>query len=467
MQPKTSGRLDGPMNRGLRSRTSGRKYFVTRRRTDTLLLILELAAVMFGLSVISESTVVTIFGPIIVVGLVEISGNYRAQITLSALNDLPRLATVCFVATFSVAVLFEIGADVLRVLSLSTVVFVILFAIRVVYYALRRRRRRTSVSARSRTVVVGGGVVAAELLESIAEYPELGLEPIAVVDGDPLYGTDRLLVPVFSGRPLREIVVAENIQTVIVAFRNTPDSTLVSALRECGRLDCEIFIVPRLFEFVHLTADMDRIHTIPLIRVRRDTYRTWFWHFKRIFDFTVSSTAMLLLSPLLVATALAIYFSDRKSPIIFSQVRVGRNGKEFTLFKFRSMRPVEQSSSDEDWSPDTETRANFVGKVIRKTSIDELPQLWNVVRGDMSLVGPRPERPHFVEQFLDSVPSYADRHRVNVGLTGWAAIHGLRGDTSIGDRVIYDNFYIENWSIWLDVKIIILTIKAVVRGTGS
>ncbi|PYE20212.1 exopolysaccharide biosynthesis polyprenyl glycosylphosphotransferase [Williamsia limnetica] len=467
MPPSTSSRLDAPVNRRFKSQVSDRKYFLTRRRTDVGLPILDFVIVIVGLLVISETMIVILLGPLIVVALVELSGNYRAKITLSALNDLPRLAAACFAATFTITALFEIDANVQRVLLLSMYVTVILFVVRLAYYSLRRRRRRKSLKARSRTVVVGGGVVAAELLESIAEYPELGMEPVAVVDGDPMYDADHLRVPVFSGRPLREIVESEDIHTVIVAFRNAPDSTLVSALRECDKLDCEIFLVPRLFEFVHLTSDMDRIHTVPLIRVRRHIYRTWFWNFKRLFDFTLSGLALVALSPILGVTALAVYLSDRTAPIIFSQVRVGRNGDEFTLFKFRSMRPVAPTTSDQDWRPDKDNRVNFVGKLIRKTSIDELPQLWNVVKGDMSLVGPRPERPHFVNQFKDSVPSYRDRHRVNVGLTGWAAIHGLRGDTSIDDRALYDNFYIENWSVWLDIKIIILTIRAVIRGTGS
>ncbi|MCY1658658.1 sugar transferase [Dietzia sp. SL131] len=129
------------------------------------------------------------------------------------------------------------------------------------------------------------------------------------------------------------------------------------------------------------------------------------------------------------------------------------------------MRPVDAEASDTAWHP--EDRISPLGRFLRTTSIDELPQLWNVVRGDMSLVGPRPERPHFVEQFAQTVPSYGDRHRVTAGLTGWAAVNGLRGDTSITDRALYDNFYIQNWSIWLDIKVLLLTVRAVVARTGA
>ena len=467
MLPLISSRLDASKSQTGKPAPSRRKYFFSRSRTDVLLLVLDFVAVAAGLIAFSESVAAALAGAALIAVMIEISGNYRSQITLSALNVMPRLAAISIIAAFVVTVAFEFDAQIQRALLLSVYVFTILFVVRLVYYAIRRRRRRRSPHSRSRTAIVGGGVVAAELVESIAEFPELGLEPIVVVDTDPMFGTDHLQVPVISGRPLRHIVETEQIDTVIVAFRNVPDSTLVSPLRECDGLDCEIFIVPRLFEFVHLNSDMDRIHTVPLIKVRRHIYRTWYWHCKRLFDFASAAGALLVLSPLLAVTALAVKLSDVSSPIIFSQVRVGRNGEEFTLYKFRSMRPIASSESDKDWNPNKTSRVNLVGKLIRKTSIDELPQLWNVVRGDMSLVGPRPERPHFVDQFKDSVPSYRDRHRVNVGLTGWAAIHGLRGDTSIDDRALYDNFYIENWSVWLDIKIIILTLRAVVGGTGS
>lgn len=436
----------------------------SRRRADFHLALLDMlmfTAVMFALL---DTVLGAVAAALAVVLTVELSGNYRSLLTLSALNDAPRLAVAALVG--SLAVEFARGGnDPIRdLLEMTVFIFAALFAIRALYYAVLRRRRRQFPAARRRTVIVGGGLVASQLLDSIHQFPELGLEPVAVIDADPLLGADRLPVPILD-RPLRDVVMELDVQTVIVAFRNRPDSSLVSPLRQCDQLDCEIFLVPRLFEFVHLNSDMDRIHTIPLIRVRRHIYRTWYWQSKRVFDVAVAGIALILLSPLLALSALAVSLSGRGAPILFRQVRVGRDGREFLLYKFRSMRPVETGTSDTDWHP--EDRIGPVGRFLRKTSIDELPQLWNVVRGDMSLVGPRPERPHFVDQFTRTVPSYGDRHRVTVGLTGWAAIHGLRGDTSIGDRALYDNFYIQNWSVWLDIKILLLTVKAVVAGTGS
>ncbi|MFN3599986.1 MAG: sugar transferase [Dietzia sp.] len=428
-----------------------------------MLALIDTVALVAVMFVLLDSVSGAVAAALAVVLTVELSGNYRSLITLSVLNDVPRLAGASLVSALVVE--FAAGGDdpIRHLVVMAACIVASLVTIRALYYTVIRRRR-LSPAARRRTVIVGGGLVASELLDSIHRFPELGLEPVAVIDSDPLLGSDRLPVPVLD-RPLRDVVEEMDVQTVIVAFRNRPDSSLVSPLRQCDQLDCEIFLVPRLFEFVHLNSDMDRIHTIPLIRVRRHIYRTWYWQTKRVFDVSVAGSALILLSPLLVLTALAVSVSDRGAPILFRQIRVGRDGREFTLYKFRSMRPVAATASDIDWHP--EDRIGPIGHFIRKTSIDELPQLWNVVRGDMSLVGPRPERPHFVEQFARTVPSYGDRHRVTVGLTGWAAIHGLRGDTSIGDRALYDNFYIQNWSVWLDIKILLLTVKAVVAGAGS
>ena len=153
--------------------------------------------------------------------------------------------------------------------------------------------------------------------------------------------------------------------------------------------------------------------------------------------------------------------------MIFRQVRVGRDGREFEVFKFRSMRPADPGESDVQWSIAKDSRVGTVGRFIRKTSLDELPQLFNILRGDMTFVGPRPERPHFVAQFRADLPHYQHRHRVPVGLTGLAQVSGLRGDTSIDDRARFDNFYIENWSLWLDVKVILRTVRHVLSPSGS
>jgi lipopolysaccharide/colanic/teichoic acid biosynthesis glycosyltransferase len=176
-------------------------------------------------------------------------------------------------------------------------------------------------------------------------------------------------------------------------------------------------------------------------------------------------TALIILSPMLITVALAVRLEGGRG-VIFQQVRVGRDGKHFYLLKFRSMRPEDDRESQTKWCVAADDRVGPVGRFLRCTSIDELPQLWNIIRGDMTLVGPRPERPHFVELFSAQFDRYAHRHRVQAGLTGFAQVSGLRGDTSIADRARYDNFYIENWSLWLDIKIILRTFREVLFYRG-
>lgn len=183
-------------------------------------------------------------------------------------------------------------------------------------------------------------------------------------------------------------------------------------------------------------------------------------------DIMLSGLALILLSPLFLLVALAVKLDDRTSPVLFRQTRIGEGGREFELLKFRSMRPTDENESQTRWNIAGDPRISPLGAFLRKSSLDEIPQIYNVIRGDMALVGPRPERPHFVNRFSGEYRGYAARHRVPVGLTGWAAINGLRGDTSIADRVMFDNFYIANWSPWMDIRSILLTLWVVIKGTG-
>jgi lipopolysaccharide/colanic/teichoic acid biosynthesis glycosyltransferase len=185
-----------------------------------------------------------------------------------------------------------------------------------------------------------------------------------------------------------------------------------------------------------------------------------------VLDVVVSGVLLLAAGPLLLACAAVLRVSQGPG-VVFRQVRVGQDGKPFTLLKFRTHRPVDEHESATRWSVADERRMPWFCRFLRRTSLDELLQLWNVFRGDMSLVGPRPERPYFVTKFSDTYPGYAARHRMPAGITGLAQIHGLRGDTSIEDRARFDNAYIDNWSLWQDVCILLRTAVTLVRPTGS
>jgi exopolysaccharide biosynthesis polyprenyl glycosylphosphotransferase len=270
------------------------------------------------------------------------------------------------------------------------------------------------------------------------------------------------------GGPSSLSVVLEQcaVRNVVVAFSSMKESDMVSIIRTCDRHECELFVVPRLFELHQVDGEMDNAWGMPLVRLRRAAYRSRAWRVKRLVDVVVSGAMLLFLAPLLTLLALAVRL-DGGPGVLFRQIRVGVDGHTFHVLKFRSLRPADETESATTWNVSQDSRMSWVGRLLRKTSLDELPQLWNVLRGDMSLVGPRPERPHFVDQFRSAYPSYEARHRVPCGLTGWAQVHGLRGDTSIADRARFDNYYIQNWSLWLDMKIMLLTVAAVVRGTGS
>ena len=265
---------------------------------------------------------------------------------------------------------------------------------------------------------------------------------------------------------LGEVIRRHAVRDVIVAYGGAKEEELVDILRTCDRLDVEVFVVPRLFELHNANRYTDEIWGVPLIRVRRAVYRSLWWRVKRLVDVVASALMLLFLAPVLAACALAVRLEGGPG-VIFRQVRVGLDGRPFQVLKFRSLKPVDETESQTQWNIRHDDRLGPVGRFLRASSLDELPQLWNILRGDMSLVGPRPERPHFVQQFSTHIPRYTARHRVPAGLTGWAQAHGLRGDTSIEDRARFDNYYIENWSPWLDMKIVLKTVGQVVRRHGG
>jgi len=262
---------------------------------------------------------------------------------------------------------------------------------------------------------------------------------------------------------LPEILRSYGARYVILAFGSASDTDTVDVLRSLPAGRVEIFIVPRFFEVGAAAGDplVDDVWGIPLIWLRRRASRETMLRAKRTFDVIFAVTVLLLTLPLLAAGALAVAVTS-KGPIMFRQRRIGQHGRPFDLLKLRSM--ALNTDSDTTWSVAADARVTRVGRVLRRTSLDELPQLFNVIKGDMSLVGPRPERPFYVTQFEKTVPRYQDRHRAPVGLTGWAQIHGLRGNSSIDDRVRFDNIYIEHWSIWRDLSILARTFSAMLRG---
>ena len=393
------------------------------------------------------------------------TGLYQPRLSLSVLDDLPRLAggiAIAVMSTGSVAALAN--QPVAPIYERAVLLAASLLAFRLLSYSLLRRWRAMGFGAR-RALLIGAGQVGTQLAQTLQKRPEYGLRVVGFLDRH-AFAAHRLPAPLLGkDRDLVDAVGQYDISVVIIAFGNGSSRDLVELLRGPWRQGCDIFVVPRLFE-VQARGRIDHIGCIPLARLRQSTVTTWSWKVKRFTDVMGAVILIILLSPLMVLTAVAVRI-ESGGGVLFRQERVGRNGRPFTMLKFCSVRPVDDAESCTLWTLNGDGRLGPVGRLIRRTSMDELPQLFNVLRGEMSLVGPRPERPHFVDQFAARFPSYQSRHRVRAGLTGWAAVNGLRGDTSIEERAQFDNIYIDNWSLWVDVKILLRTVPAVLGGTGE
>ncbi|MGV0646402.1 sugar transferase [Mycolicibacterium sp. XJ2546] len=389
-------------------------------------------------------------------------GRHVARLHLSVLDELPFIVTrlLTAMAAVSAVILFlhqkpQVSIFVETALQAAALVI----AGRVVitrFLALARRRGIT----KHQTVLVGGGPLAAELARILDQHREYGLEVIGFVDDGDDCPAARYLPRLGHLGDLDMAVLTTGADMLLVADGNFEEHALTDAVRTGACQSTELLVVPRMHHFHTLTGMADHIGSIPIMRVRNPNLHGPARLVKRTFDVAAAVLALTIVLPVLALTALAVRIEGGPG-IIFRQVRVGRDGKHFELLKFRSMRPANDVESQTKWCVASDNRVGPVGRFLRCTSIDELPQLWNILRGDMTLVGPRPERPHFVEQFSTQFDRYAHRHRVQVGLTGFAQVSGLRGDTSIADRARYDNFYIENWSLWLDIKIVIRTFREV------
>lgn len=394
-------------------------------------------------------------------------GHYRPRVAPSLLDELPSLAARALVAGALVAavrLVTDIGVRDAPVIA--ALVFIPFAALgRLIGYSVIRRNRRIGRLSQP-TLIVGCGQVGNQLAEALKEHPEYGLTPVGYVDDDPLIPVEDRQVPLLgSTEELTNLLVDYRIHNVIFAFTTSRESVLVDLVRLCDRMACDIFFVPRLYELHGSGRDTELIWGLPMTRLRRASYRSLSWHAKRVFDFVASLLGLLVLSPVMLICALAVRLESGRD-VIFKQERVGLDGRRFKVLKFRSLKPTDDLESAHKWNIGEDARLGPVGKMLRRLSLDELPQLWNVVRGDMSLVGPRPERPVFVDQFMQQFPRYMARHRVPAGLTGWAQVNGLRGDTDIADRASFDNYYIENWSLWTDIKILIRTAGQVLGGRG-
>jgi exopolysaccharide biosynthesis polyprenyl glycosylphosphotransferase len=314
-----------------------------------------------------------------------------------------------------------------------------------------------------RLLLIGTGDVAQMILLKTRQSPQLGYRVVGFVNGndDAKVIAD---VPVLGSQgDLQQIVREYRVQEVVITLANASHADLLEMISICTSERAAVRVFPDLFQIVASDLSIDDLDGLPLLTVRDISLRGWKLATKRIFDLVLSALGLILLSPFLMLVALIVRM-ESKGPVFYSQIRVGLDGKPFPMLKFRSMRVDAEDETGPVWAKADDPRRTRVGGLLRQTSIDELPQLINVLLGDMSIVGPRPERPVFVEQFQKIIPRYSERHKEKAGLTGWAQVNGLRGNTSIIERTKYDLYYIENWSILFDLKIILRTIISQFRG---
>jgi len=263
------------------------------------------------------------------------------------------------------------------------------------------------------------------------------------------------------GRIVRE----QAIDRVIVALPLSGQEALIEILRQCRSLQVDVEFIPDLVALISRRARFDEIDGVPVIGLQEIRLSGWNAVVKRAFDLALTVPLLVLLSPLLLLVAVLIRL-DSRGPVFYRQERVGRDRRTFRIIKFRSMRIDAERRSGPVWAHSDDPRRTRLGSFLRTWSLDELPQLFNVLKGDMSVVGPRPERPYFVERFEELVPGYFDRHRVKSGITGWAQVNGLRGSVPIEERTRYDLQYIANWSLALDIRILFMTLRAVFAQRG-
>ena len=447
---------------------------------DLILLYLASVAAVLGAGpahVRGRDWWLAMFYPLIVVFLARFRRWPSPRLDVSVIDTAVEVVGgVSFAAMLLIAVddIAGGGHPIALALRLWLFALVYLGAGRAVLVSWRRHARRTGALARP-TLIIGSGAVGEHVAQRLLGRPEYGLRPIGFLDvdwGSPNDSGRLHRLPILGTTDeLAQVVDRTGARHVIVAFSSEPDQAHVVLVRRCEQMGLDVSMVPRLFESINERVALDRVGGMPLLTLRSIDPKGWQFATKHALDRVLALLAVVIGAPIFAGVAIAVRASS-PGPILFRQRRVGRDGREFEMYKFRTM--VGPATEDafllaEGMAPggvEGADRRTAAGRWLRSTSLDELPQLFNVLRGDMSLVGPRPERPEFVARFERDVYGYEQRHRVKSGITGWAQVNGLRGRTSIADRVEWDNYYIRNWSLGFDVRILALTLVDFFRDRG-
>ena len=403
-------------------------------------------------------------------------GLYQSRRTRSRVDEALTLAMAVLVATVLLSVVlawyrppawpgstqvFTFSRAFVGLFALADLVLVVAARMTI---RLVLRRIRSSSDKLQRILVIGAGALGKEITTKILAHREMGFEVAGFLDDDPgKQGTTICGAPVLGTlRQAEEILQEHSIDQVFLALPLEAYKKMLQMLELMARECVEIRLVPDILQYATLQAVMEDIDGTPVINLSQVPLQGWNSMVKRAMDIAIAIIVMIGLVPVVPVIALLIWLEDR-GPIFYRQERMGLDGKPFMIVKFRSMRVNAEATSGPVWAIKDDPRRTRIGTFLRHTSLDELPQIWNVLMGDMSIVGPRPERPTFVREFKHKIPRYMLRHRVKSGITGWAQVHGWRGNTSIKKRIQYDLYYIQNWSLALDLKILWMTLRHALR----
>lgn len=423
--------------------------------------------------IISNGLIYSVFW----IALFVVTGVYKKLYLVSRLDEFLRIAKASFIG---VLILFFISGndqqntwEVQRqaVFLYGFTVFLLMAANRFIIRSIQKYFAQRGKGLH-RAIIVGAGRSAKIAYEDLNRNKILGMEVLGFVsinghDPDPSLGIDKKKI-LGSIDEIEQIIQDWQVQDVMVALDPEHRDKLVNIIAKTDSPEISLKLLPDFHQVVSGLSKTNQIFGMPLIEVSPEPMQLWEQITKRLIDIVISIIVLTLTLPVLLVIALLIRFTS-DGPVIYKQIRVGRNEKPFTMYKFRTMHNDAEIKSGPQWASENDPRVTPVGKWLRKLRIDEIPQLVNVLKGDMSLVGPRPERPHFVGKFSSEVPLYSRRHRVRPGITGWAQVK-WKYDASMEDvreKTKYDLFYIENASLNMDAKILINTVMTVIKGRGQ
>ncbi len=394
---------------------------------------------------------------------------YTAQRLKSITHEISKIVRANIIATsvFFVVLFFIKSVNYSRYMIIIFMIYNIALTVsyRIILRYVLRRIRKKGFNIK-RAFLIGTSDTAMDFLKKTQKNMQWGYKIIGIFEDVVDEKKQAKLknkfpleyIPRYTYLKLEEQLSQKTVDEVVIGMKLTEYEKLEDIIKICEKSGVKTQIIPDYLKYIPARPEVEQIDDITIINIRHVPLDNPINKFiKRMIDIVVSLLAIVIAFPIMILTAIAIRL-ESKGSVIYKQERVGYNRKKFYMYKFRSMRLQTKEEEENKWTTKDDNRKTKVGKFIRKTNIDELPQFFNVLKGDMSFIGPRPERPFFVEKFKEEIPKYMIKHQVRPGITGWAQANGLRGDTSIRKRIEYDIFYIENWSLTLDIKIVILTI---------